>query len=170
MAHALQSIGEYLAIGVFMTLKQLLIVLGPLLLLASVLQLLSRYVRNHAAAIIGQDLYTWLTAPGVMIHELGHVFFCILFGHKIVKVRLFRPDRNGTVGVVEHGYNPQSVPGHRELLHRHRADLVRVGHRLPAHAASARQGDDRAARRRRVRGARQPHDLGRRMSFSARWP
>jgi hypothetical protein len=108
MANALQSVGEYLASGVFLTFKQLLIVLGPLLLLASMLQLLSRYVRSHAAAVIGRDVYTYLTAPGVMVHELGHVFFCLLFGHKIVKVRLFKPDRNGTLGVVEHGYNPRN--------------------------------------------------------------
>jgi hypothetical protein len=108
MVQALQSIGEYLASGAFLTFKQLLIVLGPLLLLASVLQLLSRYVRNHAATIIGGDVYTYMTAPGVMVHELGHVFFCILFGHTIIKVRLFQPDRYGTLGVVEHGYNPRN--------------------------------------------------------------
>jgi len=108
MANALQSIGAYLAGDVLLTFKQLLIVLGPLLLLAWVLQLLSRYVRSHAAAVIGRDVYTYLTAPGVMVHELGHVFFCILFRHKIVKVRLFKPDRNGTLGVVEHGYNPRN--------------------------------------------------------------
>ena len=108
MEHTLQAVGDYLASDVLLTFKQLLIVLGPLLLLASVLQLLSRYVRNHAAAVIGGDVYTYLTAPGVMIHELGHVFFCLVFGHKIIKVRLFKPDHNGTLGVVEHAFNPRN--------------------------------------------------------------
>lgn len=35
-------------------------------------------------------LYALLTAPGVMIHELGHAFFCFLAGVKIHKMRLFR--------------------------------------------------------------------------------
>lgn len=35
-------------------------------------------------------LYALFTAPGVIIHELGHAFFCFLAGVKIHKMRLFR--------------------------------------------------------------------------------
>jgi len=46
--------------------------------------------------------YFWdlVTAPGVMIHELGHVFFCLTSGVKIYKVKLFQFGR--TAGYVVH--------------------------------------------------------------------
>ncbi len=91
------------------TAQQLLIVLGPLLLLAFVLHYLSRYVRTRAAWVFGMDAYTYFTAPGVMVHELGHAFFCVIFCHRIVRVRLFSPRPDGSLGSVEHAYNRRSV-------------------------------------------------------------
>lgn len=35
-------------------------------------------------------IYALLTAPGVIIHELGHAFFCFLARVKIHKIKLFR--------------------------------------------------------------------------------
>ena len=35
-------------------------------------------------------LYALLTAPGVIVHELAHAFFCLLGGVKIYKINLFR--------------------------------------------------------------------------------
>jgi len=43
---------------------------------------------------------SWLGTP---VHELGHAAMCLLFGHKIEKMRLF-PDRRG-VAMVQHSYN-----------------------------------------------------------------
>ena len=34
--------------------------------------------------------YSLLTAPGVMVHELAHAFFCLVSGVKIYKINLFR--------------------------------------------------------------------------------
>lgn len=34
--------------------------------------------------------FALLTAPGVMVHELGHALFCVLSGIKIHKIKLFR--------------------------------------------------------------------------------
>lgn len=46
-------------------------------------------------------LYSLLTAPGVAVHELGHLFFCLLAGVKIYKVKLFQFDKK-TAGFVTH--------------------------------------------------------------------
>lgn len=45
-------------------------------------------------------IYSILTAPGVMVHELAHAFFCWLFGLKIKKISLFRFGE--TAGYVIH--------------------------------------------------------------------
>ena len=58
---------------------------------------------------LGEKLYiygfAWL---GTAVHELGHAIFVILFGHKITKIKLFSPDSNGTLGYIEHTFNPKN--------------------------------------------------------------
>jgi len=44
--------------------------------------------------------YSILTAPGVMVHELAHAFFCVISGVRIRRISLFRFDR--VAGYVLH--------------------------------------------------------------------
>jgi hypothetical protein len=74
MDSIVQSILNYVGRGALLTVRQLLILLGPVLILALILDQLSQFVRTRAARILGLDFYTYLTAPGVMVHELGHAF------------------------------------------------------------------------------------------------
>jgi hypothetical protein len=54
----------------------------------------------------GTYLVAWLGTP---IHELGHAFFCLAFGHRIENIQLFKPDPNtGTLGYVYHTWNPKN--------------------------------------------------------------
>ncbi len=54
----------------------------------------------------GVYLVAWLGTP---IHELGHAFFCLIFGHRIADISLFRPDPvTGTLGYVYHKWNPKN--------------------------------------------------------------
>jgi hypothetical protein len=47
---------------------------------------------------------------GVPIHELSHAIFAVLFGHKIIDIKLFqRPDADGVMGYVKHTYNVDSI-------------------------------------------------------------
>jgi len=99
---------HYLARGLLLTFIQVLLLLGPGLVLAYAMHLLSGVIRNYAARIFGHRAYIGLTAPGIMVHELGHAFFCFVFGHRINDVRLFKPGTDGTLGYVSHSYNPKS--------------------------------------------------------------
>lgn len=60
----------------------------------------------NAFGVGGTYIVAWLGTP---IHELGHAFFCLIFGHKISDIRFFKPDQNtGTLGYVYHKWNPKN--------------------------------------------------------------
>ena len=46
---------------------------------------------------------------GTPIHELGHAVMCVLFGHRIRRVKLWTPNpENGVYGYVEHSFNKKN--------------------------------------------------------------
>lgn len=80
----------------------------PWIAVAFVMQLLSNSIRNSLAKFFGIQGYIYLTCPGVMIHEIGHAVFCLIFRHKIMEMKLFSPEDDGTLGYVNHSYNPNN--------------------------------------------------------------
>jgi hypothetical protein len=102
-----ESILSYLWQALFTTLIQILILLGPGLLLTLIVNFETRFIQNRAIGTLGRGwylgLFGWL---GTVVHELGHAIFCIIFGHKITDLNLFNPDpETGTLGYVKHSYN-----------------------------------------------------------------
>jgi hypothetical protein len=90
---------------------QLLLIFGPILLLAIVMQFFSGAIERKLCRLLGIKLYLllfgWL---GTCVHESGHALFCIIFRHKINEIKFFKPDLDsGTLGYVNHSYNPKSI-------------------------------------------------------------
>ena len=81
----------------------------PYIIYAIVMQFLTNFIRQRLAIILGVKSYVLLTAPGVMIHELSHALFCLIFGHKIEEMKLFSPEDDGTLGYVNHSYNKKNL-------------------------------------------------------------
>ena len=99
---------EYLLQTAMQALKILASGLLPYLIFALLMQKISHTIRIRLASLFGLNGYIYLTAPGVMIHELSHAFFCLLFHHKISEMKIFAPEKDGTLGYVSHTYNPRS--------------------------------------------------------------
>ncbi len=93
------------------TLIQFFVLLGPGLMLAYLMNLVSGSVELKAYQVLGRRGYLWgFGWLGTMVHELGHAVMCVLFGHKIHKIVLFNPDPNSAaLGFVEHSHNPKNI-------------------------------------------------------------
>ena len=81
----------------------------PYIVLAFLMHFMSRLIRNGIAKESSGNFWIYLTSPGVAVHELGHVVFCLVFRHQITEVKLFENDsRKNRLGHVCHRYNPDS--------------------------------------------------------------
>ena len=106
-----ESILSYLWAAILASLTQICIFLIPGLVLTLIMNYVSTFVQRRALLTIGKGwylgLFGWL---GTIIHELGHVVFCLIFRHKITTLKLFDPDpETGTLGYVEHSYDSSSI-------------------------------------------------------------
>lgn len=88
---------------------QIVFLFGPILLFGYLIALCNRrfYANfgSHSRAVC------YITGCiGTPIHELSHALMCLLFGHKIVEIKLFQiGDRDGTLGYVEHTYHRKNL-------------------------------------------------------------
>jgi hypothetical protein len=102
---------SYLWAAILASLTQIGIFLVPGLVLTLIMNYVSTLMQRRALNTIGKGwflgLFGWL---GTIIHELGHAFFCLIFGHKITALKLFDPDpETGTLGYVEHTYDSSNI-------------------------------------------------------------
>lgn len=67
--------------------------------------IISRYM-YWSLGYTGLFSTAWIGTP---VHELGHALMCLIFGHKITKIRLLRIDKDLVLGYVNHSYNPTNI-------------------------------------------------------------
>lgn len=109
MEQKILSVLHYLLNCGVVTIKQLFILFGPLLLLAFVMNAVSRKNAELGYRVFGEKgylfLFGWL---GTSVHELGHALFALIFAHKIDKIQLFTPNSGKSLGQVKHRYNSKN--------------------------------------------------------------
>jgi hypothetical protein len=107
----INSILEFFKLVVVTTFTQLVWLLGLLFVFGLILFLFARFTRITYVKSVGQKMDIIFTGwIGTPVHELGHAVFCILFGHKIIDIKLYQPNtEDGTLGYVNHSYNPKST-------------------------------------------------------------
>ncbi len=101
---------EFLKAVVMTTLNQLIGILGIFFVAGIILYFLARFTRNTFVKSAGRKLDIVITGwLGTPVHEIGHAFFCLVFMHRINKIRLYQPNSaDGSLGYVNHSYNPKN--------------------------------------------------------------
>lgn len=108
---SINGILDFIKLVVVTTVSQLVWLLGLLFIFGLILYIFARFTRITYVKSAGQKLDIIFTGwIGTPVHELGHAIFCIIFRHKIVEMKLYRPNaEDGTLGYVNHAYNPRST-------------------------------------------------------------
>lgn len=88
----------------------------PLLLLAPVILLVAmhwsaQFLARQSSRLFGRRIQLYLFGLlGTIVHEGSHVIACVLFRHRVHRVKWFDPQAtDGALGSVEHSYDPRSA-------------------------------------------------------------
>jgi len=102
----LQPALNYLIEALQATGVHLLVLLGPLIVLALIMHFVSSGLRNLGFEAFGEKGFVYgFKMIGTPVHELGHAVFALMFGHRVVSVKWFDPNgRGGTYGFVKTRY------------------------------------------------------------------
>jgi hypothetical protein len=89
---------------------EMIYLMGLIILSGLILGLFERLSNDFMQRSLGRRgifITAWLGTP---IHEIGHAIMCILFKHKITNMKLLNTkSENGTLGYVEHSYDPSDI-------------------------------------------------------------
>ncbi len=101
----------YIWASIVNTFSHLLILLGPGLALALLMNYLAAAVEKGVNRVLSFKVYYALFGClGTIVHESGHALFCIVFGHRITSVKWFDfNSQDGNLGYVNHAYDSHNL-------------------------------------------------------------
>lgn len=83
---------------------------GVIILAGLLLGVLETQTNRNFQKSLGRNAIMVTGVIGTPIHELSHAITALIFGHKIINIKLFqRPDRDGVMGYVNHTYNAKNI-------------------------------------------------------------
>ena len=101
---------QFLVESLKLSILEMISLVGLLIVIGLVLGLMERKANGFFFAAFGYKGILATAWIGTPVHEMGHALMCLIFGHKIMDMRLLTIDRaNGTLGYVTHSYNRRSV-------------------------------------------------------------
>jgi len=101
----LEAILSYIFQSFFLTLKILLSLFLPIIVSCIILNVLSREQNKRLYYIGGWKALLITSWIGTPVHELSHYLAAVIANHKIIDLRLFKPDkRTGSLGYMTHSY------------------------------------------------------------------
>ena len=105
-----QIMEQYLIDAFKLSLLEMISLVGLLILIGLVLGLMERKANSYFFSTFGYKGILATAWIGTPVHEMGHALMCLIFGHKIMDMRLLTINRSdGTLGYVTHSYNQRSV-------------------------------------------------------------
>lgn len=104
------ELGNFFFTTLMTTFIQLASLVGWIIVVGFLLGYLENRSRTYWTRAFGRNGFLLTSWIGTPIHEFGHAFMCVLFGHKIVGIQWFPTNTsNGYLGYVQHEYNPKSI-------------------------------------------------------------
>jgi len=101
---------QFLVEAFKLSIFEMISLVGLLMVIGLILGLLESRANSYFFATFGYKGILATAWIGTPIHEMGHALMCLIFGHKIMDMRLLMINRaDGTLGYVNHSYNPRSV-------------------------------------------------------------
>ncbi len=100
-----ETIFNYIAQVIIISFKIILGLFFPIICCCIVLNLLSKEQNRRLYEIGGWRALLATAWIGTPIHELSHFLVALIANHRIIAVKLFKPDpQTGSMGYVHHGY------------------------------------------------------------------
>lgn len=95
-----------MTLNILVALSVTIFVFGIIIVIGRIIDELETFTLNKLVAVCGVNvanlICNYLTFPGVMVHELAHCLFVIIFGGKVTKCKLFEFNGRGRLGHVEY--------------------------------------------------------------------
>lgn len=81
-----------------------------IIIIGMLLGILEKRINSNMQRAFGINGIMTFALIGTPIHEIGHAIMCIIFAHKITKIKLIDPkSRTGVLGYVQHSYSPNNI-------------------------------------------------------------